>query len=135
MKITQYDGKEHKININHRKDRHFTESYIGLVFAEKDVKKVKEVCELRLYCTQSVAYACVWVHDDTANEYTSGSGRADGGGYHRPSAAAAEAIKSAGYEMDETIDARGDMAIREAVAAICRYYYPTKHIYVVHAHA
>jgi ribosomal protein L32 len=56
--------------------------------------------------------------------YTQGSGRAGGYGYHRPSAAAGEAIRNAGFELltDEgkpcDIGGVGESAIEEALCAI-----------------
>jgi hypothetical protein len=61
---------------------------------------------------------------DTPDIHTQGSGRAGGYGYHRPSAAAGEAIRNAGFELltDEgkpcDIGGVGDSAIEQALCAI-----------------
>ena len=63
--------------------------------------------------------AALWVNDYTNSEInTSGTGSAGGYGYHRPSAAASEAIRNAGIELDQNISGRGDSAIEDAVKAI-----------------
>ena len=66
--------------------------------------------------TAVTVYASVWVH--APGYWTSGTGTAGGGGYHKTSAAAGEAIRSAGITLDGHIDGRGDQAIREAMEAI-----------------
>lgn len=59
--------------------------------------------EIRFYMgrsrSASTVYASIWVHDAKSNIYTSGKGSAGGWGYHKESAAAAEAISSAGIEL------------------------------------
>lgn len=52
--------------------------------------------------------------------HTSGKGRANGYGYHKESAAIADAIDSAGIKLDVDISGVGDKAIRDALAAIGR---------------
>lgn len=74
----------------------------------------------------SVHYASIWVHDDKI--HTSGHGSAGGGGYHKDSAAACGAIRTAGIKLihaDGTckgepayIDGVGESAIRDALGAI-----------------
>ena len=66
--------------------------------------------------TASTVYSSIWVH--AQGYWTSGNGTAGGGGYHKTSAAAGEAIRSAGITLDGHIDGRGDQAIREAMEAI-----------------
>ncbi len=80
----------------------------------------RELVDVRVYAgrsrSASTVYASIWVH--SKDYYTSGTGRAGGGGYHKSSAAIAEAIASAGIELDHDISGRGDSAVREALHAI-----------------
>lgn len=48
----------------------------------------------------------------------SGSGVAEGYNYHRPSAATAEAIETAGFTLAEPMEGRGQEAMEEALKAI-----------------
>ena len=63
--------------------------------------KLATPVEARFYMgrsrTASTVYCALWVHG--ANVYTSGSGQAGGGGYHKESAALQSAITSAGIEL------------------------------------
>lgn len=72
--------------------------------------------ELRLYGTGRINTACLWIHYGAT--HASGSGRAGGGGYHRPSAAAEQAIQNAGITLSKPIAGVGDNAIDEALCAI-----------------
>ena len=76
----------------------------------------RELVCLRLYATDARHYACIWIRGNDAYGY--GGGNAGGYGYHRASAAAQEAISDAGITLDESIDGRGDEAIRAAIKAI-----------------
>jgi hypothetical protein len=76
----------------------------------------RELVCLRIYATDARHYACIWIHGSEACGY--GGGNASGYGYHRGSAAAQEAIRDAGITLDESIDGRGDEAIRTAIKAI-----------------
>lgn len=62
----------------------------------------------------SPVHCSIWVqgHD------CSGYGKASGCGYHKQSAAAGEAIRSAGIKLTLDIDGRGDSAVIEAMHAI-----------------
>jgi hypothetical protein len=72
--------------------------------------------ELRLYGTGKMNYACLWINHDGTHAHASGS--AGGYGYHRPSAAAQEAISNAGIRLAFPIDGVGSNAIEEALCAI-----------------
>jgi hypothetical protein len=76
----------------------------------------KTLLDLRIYYPNSVAYSCLWV---PCNDHASGSGKAGGYGYHKTSAAAAEAFEKAGYSLNEGVSGRGDGAILEAIQAVC----------------
>ena len=64
----------------------------------------------------SPVYCSVWVH--CSPHHVSGRGVARGGGYHKPSAAFQEACDSAGIELSQPVDGRGDGAVREALFAV-----------------
>ena len=52
------------------------------------------------------------------NAHFAGYGRASGCGYHKPSAALAAAIESAGIKLAQDIDGYGDGAMRDALHAV-----------------
>lgn len=66
----------------------------------------------RLYCT-------IWANAHGKPE-ASGHGYASGCGYHKPSAALAEACESAGIKLAQPIDGRGDGVMDDALLAIGR---------------
>ena len=113
MKAKQTD-RTPKFTGSHRRDKGFTDEYV--VVATRMGEGVSFPVTLRLYQPRrSNVYACLWT---TGEKYASGSGVASGGGYHKGSAAAAEAIRNAGFDLDEDIAGRGDAAIREALKAV-----------------
>lgn len=61
-------------------------------------------------------YCSVWVYD--ADVQTAGHGRARGYGYHKRSAAQAEALSDAGIGMAEAIDGHGNRAMEDALIAV-----------------
>ena len=83
---------------------------------------LKEVVTVRCYkgrsASASTVYASIWIN--ASGIYTSGKGKAGGYGYHKESAAIAEAIESAGITLDANISGVGDGAIYEALKAIAR---------------
>lgn len=64
----------------------------------------------------SPVYCSLWVH--SSPYYVSGRGKAGGYGYHKGSAAFQEACDSAGIELSQPVDGRGDEMVREALFAI-----------------
>lgn len=65
--------------------------------------------------------------------HTSGSGKAGGYGYDKPSAAAAEAIRTAGFDLSEDIAGVGETAIREAMKALAAAVgYPEAMLFETH---
>ena len=60
-------------------------------------------CSLRIHCSPY---------------YVSGRGIARGYGYHKASAAFQEACDSAGIELSQSVDGRGDSSVRDALYAI-----------------
>jgi len=126
-----HNGKQvDAVNIHHRKADHFLEQYTGLVIGKG---QVKEVVDLRIYHTNTTAYACLWVNAHPL--YVSGSGKAGGYGYCKKSAAAGMAIHSAGFTLSQNINGCGEEAIREAVTAITELVANGKPVHVVRAHA
>lgn len=108
--------------------------------------KVEDLVDLRISSTSSAAYAVVWLYSPKVKDkeghtvkpsfWNSGSGRAGGYGYHRPSAAAAEALSRAGVKLSEDIGGRGDQAIRDAVEAAGKALAPKgSRVYVVEMYA
>jgi hypothetical protein len=134
------------VKASHRKENSFYKQYTAVVF-NRETGGAFDSVTLRLYATDARHYACIWVHtncawimdgETVAAYYASGSGYAGGWGYHRASAAAAEAISAAGIELSEDIDGRGDEAICAAVMAIATAIYPDSSrfsVYVTTAHA
>lgn len=128
-----------KFNINHRKENHFTHQ-ITAVAINKDGRAYDAVT-LRIYSTDARSYACIWTASNCSwnnarDLWRNGSGSAGGYGYHRASAATAEAIYNAGIELSEDINGRGTCAMREAVEAIARAMWnDSVNIYITEAHA
>jgi hypothetical protein len=107
----------------HRKDGKPWDGFKGLVVVDG---KIIEAVDVRCYYTNSRVYCCVWANN--SGTYASGSAWADGGGYHRQSAAMQGALQSAGVELSEDVDARGDGAMQDATEAITRALYPNAEI-------
>lgn len=132
MKATYNADAKTKWTTSHRKEGKCFFSSYAIIEPNRDrygshKRLAGSTVELRLYGTGNQNFACLWVHlagnTKTGNPfpngvYTQGSGRAGGYGYHRPSAAAQEAIYNAGFELSESISGVGDSAIEEALVAI-----------------
>lgn len=116
------------INSNHRKEDKFTDSYTIVAFENG---KFSTPVELRIYSTQARNYACLWVH--SGDIHASGSGWAGGYGYHRPSAAANEAIKAAGFKLSGPISGYGETIMQDALKAIAEAL-GHKTFYLLHSH-
>jgi hypothetical protein len=135
MKAKFNSERKTKYTSSHRKEvKVYFEEYAALV-PSSNKGYTKAAVTLRLYLTDSKAYCCIWIASGPKfDNYTQGSGSAGGYGYHRPSAAAGEAIRNAGFGLSEDINGRGDEAIREAVQAIARAVgYPRALIHKAHA--
>ena len=81
----------------------------------------KEPITVRWYMSRSgdgasPVYCSLWVH--CSPYYVSGRGKAGGYGYHKASAAFQDACDSAGIELSQPVDGRGDESVREAMFAI-----------------
>lgn len=104
----------------HRREKYFRQEIAAI-----DRRSGAAVVTLRIYgsATNSANYACVWVHGARSKKHpegihASGSARATGYGYHRPSQAAQEAIEASGFTLAQPIDGRGDGAMIGAVRAV-----------------
>ena len=98
-------------NLDQQKERTSTLLAIAYPF--------KTVIDARFWMSRSgdgasPVMCSVWID----NKYA-GHGRANGYGYHKPSAALSAALTSAGIEMDTDIDGRGDSIMKDALKAIC----------------
>ena len=95
--------------------------------------ELREVVTARWYMgrsrTASVVYCTIW----TESGRNSGTGRASGYGYHKESAALAEACESAGITLSRDIAGVGESAIREAILAIGRALGYSSGIIVTHS--
>lgn len=127
MKATYNATAKTKFTTSHRKENSkcFFEEYSIVTFDPSQIMpryRARKIVELRLYGTGNVNFACLWTN--TNDHGSRGSGRAGGYGYHRPSAAAGEAIRNAGFELltDDgkpmDIGGVGEQAIEQALCAI-----------------
>lgn len=121
MKATYNPDAKTKFTTSHRLEgKSFFSSCSVISLSAKPYPngEIHEPITLRIYGTGRKNYACLWINSSPI--HTSGSGSAGGGGYHRQSAAADEAIRNAGFTLDVAIDGMGDGEIREALLAIAK---------------
>ena len=83
--------------------------------------KFSEPVTVRWYASRSgdgasPVYCSLWVH--CSPYYVSGRGVAKGYGYHKASAAFQDACDSAGIELSQPVDGRGDSSVQDALYAI-----------------
>ena len=80
----------------------------------------KQVVDARFWMgrsnSASVVYCSIWIHGNGFE--CSGRGQAGGYGYHKPSAAFAAAVGSAGIQLAKPVDGVGDSAVRDAIETI-----------------
>ena len=109
-----------KFTTSHRKEGKCFLEVLQIITMDTDSKRPDRRAhvpvELRLYGTGKMNYACLWINHNGTHAHASGS--AGGYGYHRPSAAAQEAISNAGIRLACPIDGVGSNAIEEALCAI-----------------
>lgn len=91
-----------------------------ILIAHKDGKFLEPVT-VRWYMSRSgdgasPVYCSLWIH--CSPYYVSGRGKASGYGYHKASAAFQDACDSAGIELSQSVDGRGDSSVREALFAV-----------------
>ena len=83
-----------------------------------DPKTGRAVVTIRTYWPGETCYCMVWVQ--SGELFGRGCGKATGYGYHKRSAAVADAMKDAGIELSECISGRGDSLIESAALAVAR---------------
>lgn len=130
----QQNGK----NYSNDKETIQTYNVVGKIRTMSGKLELREIVTCRFYmgrsASASVVYCSLWVHG--SNFYTAGHGQAGGYGYHKQSAAGAEAIRSAGiqlfgdqYSRDKSakrnkqlayISGCGTAALTDALEAIAR---------------
>lgn len=119
MKLTIKADHACKFSTSHRKEgKCFFKSISVVSLAGKpwDDGRLDPEISLRMYGTGNKNFACLWVSGIDRR----GSGSAGGYGYHRPSAAVAEAFSNAGFILDKDIGGAGESAVREAVLALAK---------------
>lgn len=99
---------------------------------------VKELVDCRLYMGRSAnasrVYCTIWINAEP--HYGGASGSAGGYGYHKQSAAVADAISGAGIVLSENIGGVGSNAIRGAITAIgVALGYPEETTAIIEAYA
>lgn len=119
----------HNINIRYRIEKGFKQEIVALVMTAANA--LSPIVTLRTYGTQNTNYACIWISGEGA--WGNGSGKAGGYGYHRESAAAQEAIESAGIYLAHSISGVGQFAMEDAVRVIAEYL-TDKTVYIHTAH-
>ena len=83
---------------NHGGDKETVSKYVVIGKINGELHEVVDArCYMGRSASASKVYASVWVKGNGV--YTSGTGSAGGYGYHKPSAAVASAISSAGIEL------------------------------------
>lgn len=121
---------QNSFNTSHRKENHFLQEFAAFVNTKEGLRNCATV---RVYGTNAKNYACLWYND--SRRWASGTGSAGGYGYHRPSAAVAEAFENSGVKLLNDISGRGDEAIREALEALAKKLYPRRKTFIHVAHA
>jgi hypothetical protein len=110
-------GSENSSAVNYGVNKELVSTWNVIVNSNDGLKNIITArCYMGRSASASTVHASIWVH--STDHQTSGTGKAGGYGYHKASAAIAEAIKSAGIELDEDISGRGDSAIEESLEAI-----------------
>lgn len=115
--------------IREREEKNIQHGYKAIYISEDG--KMRELVDLRIGQTDTTAYACVWLHVAGYGTYACGSGKAGGYGYHRSSAAAEGAFRSAGMTFNQSFGGCGDSMMREAVQAAGEYLANGAPVYVV----
>jgi hypothetical protein len=101
------------INLKYRKEDHFHSEITAIT------RDFETPVTVRFYTVNGgVWYCCAWIRGEDI--YVHAQGKAGGYGYHKPSAAFADAMRSAGIRFDSGISGRRDSAINEAVEALAR---------------
>ena len=110
-------GNENSNAINYGNKKELVNSRNVIVNSDDGLKNIITVrCYMGRSANASTVYASIWVN--APDIHTSGKGKAGGYGYHKASAAVADAISSAGITLDTNISGVGDGAIKESLEAI-----------------
>ena len=118
MKVINFEAKENMTaTTRDRVAAHLSRGYKAITITENG--KMFELVYVRIGATDSTCYACVWIHG--ADKWAYGGGKAGGYGYHKASAALAEAFVKAGVKFDESFSGCGNEAMKEAVKAVAEY--------------
>ena len=123
MEVLKFEPRESSKNIAHyRRENSF---YAQWSLMDSDGR---DVVTARFYGSGSVVYCVVWVslwrHGFPAAGETGscrGCGKAGGGGYHKQSAAMADALEDAGFRFSDGIAGVGETAMRAALESIARH--------------
>lgn len=113
----EYNGK----NYANEKETVTHKSVLAVVDGE-----IRELITYRAYMGRSKSasqvYATIWITDGAHGIYCSGSGQAGGYGYHKESAAAADAANSAGFTFNHSLGGTGQIdQMLEAMARALGY--------------
>jgi hypothetical protein len=118
MKATIENQAQNAINYGYKKELTRALSVVAL----QGNGSPTEVITARWYMGRSsdasTVLCSIWIHG--AGVYTSGHGKAGGGGYDKYSAAFADALNSAGVVLSENIAGVGNSAIERACEAIVK---------------
>ena len=114
----QITKREHTGKI--RQNRKEKSYWGGLSLVVWNGVEIEGVATLRYYGSGQRVYACIWVNDSRTGTHTSGGGNAGGYGYHKASAAAAEAFVDAGITLNSDISGAGSQSVIEALQATGR---------------
>jgi hypothetical protein len=111
-----------------RKENHFYKEDAVMTIIDGMIK-----CKftVRYYATQSTHYCCIWLSlPDSV--WIHGSGKAGGYGYHRESAALADALRNCGIEFSNL---SGTGQGEEALNMLFKHFYPEMTCKIHTAHA
>lgn len=118
MKATFFANAKEKFTTSHRKEnvKTYFNSYKAIILRPEG--GYFTAVDVRMYYTGSTMYCCVW-YNDGSFIYGSASGKAGGYGYHKGSAAFADALRNSKFSFDEQISGVGETAIVAAIQAMC----------------
>lgn len=114
----------------YRKENHF---YSQMSAIEPSTGKEAVICRFYAPLKGSTVYCCIWIKGK--KHHASGAGKAGGYGYHKPSAALQEAIKTAGFKLSENISGRGDSAMHDAIESLAKTVTGLRKLHIIKAHA
>jgi len=117
MKVLEFNPKNN-LNINHRKENYFQYEYSIIVF-DANSKRFFTPLILRIYCTPSINYACVWLPNQAESSVKGDSFDND----HRT---AKKALIKAGFVFDSPHTTDNIGFFLKAIAE----YFGYKHYYI-----